>query len=161
MRTMISPAMFLMAITSSAWAGEGHVGPLHVQQPWAREMPPVSRTAAAYLSVHNSGAEQDRLVAATTPVAARVELHTHEHGAGMMRMRQIAGVDLPAGQRVSFEPGGLHMMLVDLQRPLVAGQGFELSLTFERAGSVQVQVQVRKDAPPAPGGHAGHGQPRH
>lgn len=161
MRDLIAAAMFLLAIATCATAADGRVGPILVQQPWARELPPVSTVAAAYLSVHNSGTQPDRLLAAATPAASRVEIHTHEHSAGMMRMRQIDGVDLLPGQRVSFEPGGLHLMLIDVQRPLIAGQGFALTLTFQHAGSVQVQVEVRKDAPPAPGGHAGHGQPRH
>lgn len=159
MRLMITLAMFLMAISVPTHADTIQIGDLTVRQPWARELPPVSRTGAAYLSIHNTGREPDRLVSSASPVAARVEIHTHEHAGGMMRMRQVDGVDLPAGQRVDFAPGGLHLMLFDLQQPLLAGEEFAITLEFQRAGTLTVQVSVLKDAPPA--SHTGHGTPRH
>jgi hypothetical protein len=149
MRLVITLSMLLLGAALQALAGPHRIGDIVVHQPWARELPPVSHTGAAYLSIHNTGTQADRLLSATSPVAARVEMHSHEHAAGMMRMQQVEAVALPAGQQVDFAPGGLHLMLIDLRRPLAAGQDFTLELNFEHAGSMQVQVEVRKNAPPA------------
>lgn len=158
MRLTIALAMLLTAFSLAAAAASDNDGAIRVQQPWARALPPVSRNGAAYLSIHNTGGEPDRLLSAASPAAARVEIHTHEHVGGMMKMRQIDGVDLPAGQRVDFAPGGLHLMLIELRQPLTAGQDFALELEFRHAGRVPVQVRVLQDPPPATGGHA---MPRH
>lgn len=153
MRLIITLSLLLLGAGLQVLAEPRRIGDIAVHLPWARELPPVSRTGAAYLSIRNTGTQDDRLLSATSPVAARVELHTHVHAAGMMRMQQVEAVALPAGQQVDFAPGGLHLMLIDLRQPLAAGLDFTLVLNFEHAGSVQVQVEVRKDAPPAHGGH--------
>lgn len=147
MRLVITLSMLLLGAALQAVAGPNRIGDIVVHQPWARELPPVAHTGAAYLSIHNTGTQADRLLSATSPVAARVEMHSHEHAAGMMRMQQVEAVALPAGQQVDFAPGGLHLMLIGLRQPLAAGQDFTLELNFEHAGRVQVQVEVRKNAP--------------
>jgi copper(I)-binding protein len=151
MRLIITLSMLLLGPGLQALAGPQRVGDIVVHQPWARELPPVSHTGAAYLSIHNTGTQADRLLSARSPIAARVEVHSHEHAGGMMRMQQVEAVALPAGQQVDFAPGGLHLMLIDLRQPLAAGQNFTLELHFEHAGSVQVQVEVHKNAPPKRG----------
>ena len=161
MRFALALATLLVGLTFSSFAARHGAQDILVQQPWARELPPVARTGAVYLGLHNTGDTPDRLVSAVSAVAERVEIHTHEHHGGMMHMRQIDAVDLPAGTQVRFAPGGLHLMLIGLQQPLIAGHSFALTLRFEHAGSVQVQVEVRKDEPPAPAGHTGHGRAHH
>lgn len=153
MRLVITLSMLLLGAGVQVLAGPQRIGDIDIHQPWARELPPLAHTGAAYLSIHNTGTQADRLLSATSPIAARIEMHKHEHAAGMMRMQHVEAVALPAGQQVDFAPGGLHLMLIDLRQPLAAGQDFTLELNFEHAGSVQVRVEVRKDAPPAHGGH--------
>ena len=86
----------------------------------------------------------DKLVAASSPVAQKAELHTMSMSGMVMKMRPIAGIDIPAGQAVTLQPGGMHIMLVGLAKPLKTGQTFPLTLTFEKAGSRTVNVAVEK-----------------
>ncbi len=119
----------------------------------AREAPPGARTAAIYLTVENRGAVADRLVGARSPRGA-VEIHAMRMDGGVMRMRATADVPVAAHGRVALAPGGLHLMLVDPVPPLKAGERVPLTLTFERAGSVDVQVRVDPfQATPPHGSH--------
>lgn len=121
-----------------------HAAPadLRIEQPHAREAPPGARTAVVYLVIDNRGATPDRLLRASSPRAAAVELHTMRMDAGVMRMRAVADVRIPARGRVELAPGGLHLMLVDPAPPLRAGERVPLTLTFEHAGAVAVDVEV-------------------
>ena len=125
---------------------------LVIAHPRAREAPPGARTAAVYLAIDNRGAAADRLVAARSPRAAAVELHTMSTDAGVMRMRQVADVRIPARGRVDLAPGGLHLMMVDPSPALRAGERVPLTLTFERAGAVAVEVEVEPLRPAPPHG---------
>jgi len=101
-------------------------------------------TSAVYFVVRNRGGQADRLVAASTAVAGRVELHETRQEGDMMRMAPVQTVEIPAGGEVVFKPGGLHVMLMDLKRDLKVGDSFELTLKFERAGELTVTVPVRE-----------------
>lgn len=116
------------------------VGDLMVENPWARES--VTRTAAAYLTVHNNGDQDDRLVGAGSDVAERVELHTSEMEDGVMKMRAVEAVDVPANGEAALAPGGLHIMLIGLHGPLVEGESFTMTLEFEHAGTVEVETSI-------------------
>jgi periplasmic copper chaperone A len=136
----LSPSLF-------ANAHEYTVGELHIAHPWSREMPPVAPTAAAYFVVHNKGAEADRLLSVSTPHAGKAELHEHMHADGVMKMQQVENVTIPAGGEVKFEPMGYHVMMFNLKQQAKDGERFPLTLTFENAGKVDVEVAVQKDAP--------------
>lgn len=123
-----------------------------VSQVWSRAMPPTAPTGAVYFKLQNPGDEPDRLIGVHTPRAKKAELHSHVHEGEMMRMKQIQSVEVPAGGQVEFNPGGSHVMLFELSEPLVAGQQFPLTLEFERAGEMTVEVNIRDQAP-EPGGH--------
>lgn len=144
----------LFASTFPVLAADYRVGDLMVHEPWSRELPPNAPAGAAYFEIHNEGGDGDRLISASTPRAAHSELHTHIERDGLLRMEEVASVNTPANQRVMFRPGGLHVMLFDLQQPLKAGERFPLTLEFEKAGSLTVEVEVR--AADMPAGH-GHG----
>jgi hypothetical protein len=105
---------------------------------------------AVYLTLVG-GPQDDRLVGAETPRAAMAQIHVVSEADGMARMRQTTGVDVPARTSVKLAPQGTHIMLMDLPRPLVAGERFPLTLQFERAGRIVVDVEVRAPgaAPPA------------
>ncbi|WP_425913491.1 copper chaperone PCu(A)C [Pseudomonas sp. GWSMS-1] len=137
---LLSPSLF-------ANAHEYKIGELHIAHPWSREMPPVAPTAAAYFVVHNKGAEADRLLSVSTPHAGKAELHEHMHADGVMKMQQVQNVVIPAGGEVKFEPMGYHVMMFNLQQQAKDGERFPLTLTFEKAGQLDVEVAVHKDAP--------------
>ncbi|MFB4369861.1 MULTISPECIES: copper chaperone PCu(A)C [unclassified Pseudomonas] len=143
----------LLATSLLANAHEYEVGQLHIDHPWSREMPPVAPTAAAYFVVHNKGDADDRLLTVETPVAGKAEIHEHAHVNGMMKMQQVQNVVIPAGGEVKFAPMGYHVMLFNLKQQAKAGDRFPMTLTFEKAGPVTVEVAVQKDEPAAEGGH--------
>ncbi len=106
--------------------------------------------AAVYLTLAG-GSQADRLVGADTPRAGMTQIHVVSEAEGMARMRPTDGVDVPAHKPVVLAPQGTHIMLMDLPRPLVAGERFPLTLQFEQAGNIGVSVEVRAPgaAPPA------------
>lgn len=144
-KTLLGLTLLLPALL--AQAHEYEVGQLHIDHPWSREMPPVAPTAAAYFVVHNKGSEADRLLSVSTPVAGKAELHEHVHADGVMKMQQVQDVVIPAGGEVKFEPMGYHVMLFNLKQQAKDGERFPLTLNFEKAGKVDVEVAVQKEAP--------------
>jgi len=124
---------------------------LSVDQVWSRAMPPTAPTGAVYFTLQNPGDQTDRLVAVHTPRAKKAELHTHVHEGELMRMKQIDSVEVPANGKVEFKPGGSHVMLFELSEPLVAGEQFPLTLKFEHAGEVTVNVKIQDQAPESAG----------
>ncbi|EPM82842.1 hypothetical protein A260_26986 [Pseudomonas syringae pv. actinidiae ICMP 19068] len=113
------------------------------------ELPPNAPTVAAYFIIENKGDSADRLIGVDTPIAGQAQLHEHVHADGLMKMQHVQAVDIPAGAKVSFAPMAWHVMLLDLKdrSKLVVGQRFPMTLHFEKAGDVQVQVVVQKQAP--------------
>ena len=125
------------------------VTPVKIEDPWARATPPGAKIGAAYMKITSTSA--DRLVGASSPAAARVELHVTEKKGDVMRMRQVKAYDIPAGGSFKLSPGGAHLMLVDLKAPLKEGTKVPVTLRFEKAGEVKVELEVR--ALGASGGH--------
>ena len=140
-----------LALSAMAAAAPS-AGSLRIEQAWARETPPGATVGAAYLRIVNGGAA-DVLRGASTPVARHVELHSSTVENGIMRMRPLPELAVPAHQTVVFKPGTLHMMLIDLVRPLKAGERVHLTLMFRDAGSVSVDVPVRGLDEGEPDGH--------
>ncbi|WP_447590589.1 copper chaperone PCu(A)C [Aquipseudomonas campi] len=143
--TLLLAALLIAAPLASAH--EYEAGDLHIDHPWSREMPPSAPTAAAYFVVHNKGDSADRLLSVDTPVASKAELHEHVHQDGLMKMQQVQTVEVPANGEVSFAPMAYHVMLFGLKQQLRDGERFPLTLHFEKAGAVQVDVAVQKDEP--------------
>ena len=109
---------------------------------WARETAP-GQSAAVYLTLANTGAGDDRLVAADSPAADSASLHSSSSSGGVARMRALPdGLDLAAGDRLELAPGGTHIMLTGLKRPLAAGRTVELRLRFARSGQQTLAVRV-------------------
>lgn len=143
-------ALACCAFAVGAWAADAPV----VSDAWSRATPPGTTVGAAYMTIQG-GTQADRLVAAGSDRAAMVHLHAVEERDGVSKMRAIDGVDVPAGQRVALAPKSTHVMLMGLDRPLVAGQTFVVTLRFEHAGELPVTVTVRPatatdDNPPHP-----------
>jgi copper(I)-binding protein len=115
-----------------------------VDHPWARATPAGAKTGAAYATLVNNGRSADRLLSATTPMAGKVQFHSVSEENGVSRMREMHAVEVGPGAKVTFSPGGMHIMMVELKQPLKEGQTFPLTLTFKKAGNVEVTVSVAK-----------------
>lgn len=137
----------LVAVVPAAWAD------MLVEGPFARATPGEGKVGVAYMTLKNTGTEADSLVSASSPAAAKVELHTHIHEGGIMRMRPVDSIDVPAGKTVELQPGGLHLMLIDLKAPLKEGEEISVTLDFAKAGTKTVEVPVKATAAMAP--HSG------
>lgn len=117
-------------------------GGISVSGAFARATVSAAETGAAYVTIANRGSQDDALVGASSSASASVELHEMTMSGGMMRMRAIPRVAIPAGATVSFSPGGNHLMLIGLKAPLKAGSKISLTLEFERARAITVQADV-------------------
>jgi len=111
---------------------------------YVRAVPPGQPNSASFMQASNAGSAGHALVGGSSPAAEVVELHTHTMEGGMMRMRQVDKIDIPAGGDVSLQPGGLHVMLIGLKQKLVPGQDIPLTLKFEDGSEVTVQAPVKK-----------------
>lgn len=130
-------------------------GDVTVAEAWARPSLVPGGASAAYFTVSTDGAA-DRLIAVSSPVAARVELHSHTvDEAGVARMRPVAAVAVEPGSPTALVPGGLHVMLMGLDRPLSEGETVPLTLVFERAGELTVEAPVRGPGASGGAGHSG------
>jgi copper(I)-binding protein len=131
---------------------------IEIDAPWARASAGMTASGAGYMTMRNTGAAGDRLIAASTPAAARTELHTMAMDGDVMRMRRVEAIDIPAGGTAELKPGGLHVMLFGLKQPLKDGDRIPLTLRFEHAGELTVQLGVRAAGAGAPGAMMEHGQ---
>jgi copper(I)-binding protein len=143
-------ALLLMAAGSAAPAADG----IAVTGAWARATAPGQKTGAVYLELKST--QDAALVGAESPAARKIELHSTTLDSGVMRMRPLARIELPANATVRIAPGGFHLMLVDLRQPLHPGDRLQVTLIIERGGArsrVAVTAEVR-----APGdtGHGAH-----
>ncbi len=137
---LLLAAAFTLA--SSALAHDYVHGDIHIMKPWSRPLPAVSVNGAAYMTLMNEGSAPDRLVSVSTPAAKKAELHNHIVEGGLMKMRRVGTVEITPGEPSMLQPGGLHIMLMGLTEPLVEGNSFPLTLSFERAGSIEVKVMI-------------------
>lgn len=140
-------ALIAIAIAGAAAAQEHRVGTLEIDQPWARATPPAAKTGAVYMEIRNTGAEPDRLVEIRSPVADRAEVHQTESESGIVRMRHVPALEIKPDGSALLRPGDIHIMLNGLKGPLQAGTEFPLTLQFERAGPVEIDVRVERSAP--------------
>lgn len=132
-----------------AHAHEYKAGELEIAHPWSQELPPNAPTVAAYFIIHNAGKTADRLLSVDSPIAPTAELHEHVMQGDLMKMQQVPNVAIPAGGNVTFAPMAYHVMLMNpTDRSLLTdGKRFPLTLHFEKAGNVTVEVAVQKKPP--------------
>ncbi len=131
----------LLPIAAAAHGGGTAHGSLTIEAPWTRAAGQGGQ-GAGFLTIRNAGAA-DRLLSASTPAAGRAELHTMLRDGDVMRMRAVEAIAVPANGAVSLAPGGLHIMLFGLTRPLAVGESVPLTLLFEQAGAVTLQLAVQ------------------
>ncbi|PWG62613.1 copper chaperone PCu(A)C [Spiribacter halobius] len=133
------PALLLCLLAPLAVADPGP----EIRGVWARATPPMIENGAVYFEIVNPAPRADTLLGVETPRVPRAELHRSDTSSGQARMAHTPRVQVPAEGAVRFEPGGRHVMLMGLQEPLQAGERFPLTLRFERAGEVTVEVTVQ------------------
>ena len=148
-RFRISPIAVVLSLTM-AWQPAGAAEGLKVEQPWARASLAGVRNGIVYGRFVEDSAATIELVGASTPVADHVEFHKHSMNAGVMTMRQLDRIELPPGQAVVLQPGGMHLMLIDLKQPLKAGESFPLTLKFADGESLTIAVSVLDATATAP-----------
>jgi copper(I)-binding protein len=138
------PALcFSVALLPNAVLAQDYVlKSLKIDRPFARATPPGAKTGGVFFTVENRGNIGDTLIRASSPIAGTVELHQMAVEAGIMKMRAVPAVDVKPGAKLELKPGGYHLMLFDLRQPLKKGDRFPLTLTFARAGTVEVSVVV-------------------
>ncbi len=144
----MSFAKYLMAgAVAVGFALPALAGDIEIQDAYARTSGPMAKTGAVFLQIVNAGSGDDRLVGASSDVAMRVELHTHSVSAdGVMQMRHVPeGFVIGAGETHALARGGDHVMLMGLTRSLSAGDRFTLTLSFEKAGEIILEVPVDSD----------------
>ena len=141
-KTVLAALLALVTGASAALAGDATIGPMKVEHAWARASAGPAN-GAAYLTITNTGATADRLIAASGDVSKTAQLHNHINEGGVMKMRPVAAIEVAPGQTVTLAPGGYHIMLMGLKAPLKQGDSFPLTLSFEKAGAGQVQVDVQ------------------
>ncbi|MBA4047448.1 MAG: hypothetical protein C0476_02770 [Sphingomonas sp.] len=140
-------------------AHDATVGKLKIGHPWSRETAPGQSAGGGFLTITNTGKQADRLMSATSPAAAEVQIHTVSMTDGIMRMRELpGGLEIPAGATVALKPAGFHIMLIGLKTPLKQGKMVPAELRFQRAGKVKINFKVEAIAYAGPegGDHAAH-----
>jgi copper(I)-binding protein len=136
----------------SAWAAS-----VSVTDAWARATMPGQKVSGAYMQIQSDA--DARLVGASSPASPRVEVHEMKMDGDVMRMREVKAIDLPKGKTVTLKPGGLHIMLMNLPKPIAPGDLIPLTLTVESGGKRQT-VEVKAEARAAMGGGAMRPPPR-
>ena len=136
----------LLATSLADWgvtaaAHSYQAGDMKIAHPWARPTVAGQMAGGGFLKLTNAG-KADRLISASADFAERVELHSMKMDGDVMRMRQVEGIDIPAGQTVELKPGGFHLMFMGLKQPLAKDSRVPLKLKFEKAGEVTVEIKV-------------------
>jgi len=157
----VAVATALSLVSLSALAMDYKAGDLTLSQAWTRATPPKAKAGGGFVEIVNAGSEDDRLVAASSNVATKVELHEMSVTDGVMKMRELEnGIAIPAGETVALKPGGLHIMFMGLNQSFEEGTVVPVVLTFEKAGDVAVDLSVAKMGAKSPEG-MDHGKMNH
>jgi len=142
--TGVAVACAVSMIGAAAWAQNYRAGSIEVEHPWALATTGYDLTnSAAYMRIGDHGTQPDQLVSAASPVARKVALHVFTVENGVYGMYPVSAIQIAPGSALTvLEPGGAHVMLEGLKQPLKAGESFPLTLSFKRAGTLHVEVQV-------------------
>jgi periplasmic copper chaperone A len=148
---LASPLILAQFASLPAQAADYDVGSMHISQPWARATPKGASSAAGYMTITNKGTTPDRVSCVSSDAAAQCQIHSMTMDGGVMKMRPVeGGLEIKPGETVTLQPGGFHMMLVDLKHPLEAGQDVKATLKFDNAGTVEVDYPIAAIGAPAP-----------
>ena len=172
MRTLFATALFAAALAAGGFPAlaDDHMshgcapgqtfttGAITVSGAFTRATLPSAPVGAGFFDIENTGEAADRLVGATGDISATIEIHTMSMVDGVMKMKHLPeGIEIPAGETVSLAPGGYHLMIIGPKQPFLEGECVALTLAFETAGALPVQLLVGPiGAREAPSGHDGH-----
>lgn len=138
---------------------EAGISKITVTQGWSRETAQGQEVGGAFMAITNTGTAADRLTGGSSPVADEVQVHTVDMTDGVMRMRQLEdGLEVPAEGGVTLKPGSFHIMLIGLKHPLKRGETVPLTLTFTKAGPVDVELSVEPIGAQGPMAHSTGGE---
>lgn len=150
-----APALSERVTSGATITGEPIPGRIVISHATARETKLAGVTGVGFLDIRNIGGDDDRLLSASSPAAKSVEIHEMSMADGVMRMRALKELVIPAGKTVSLAAGGTHLMLIGTLAPLKAGDSIRVDLQFEKAGRATVALQVEPLAADGDA-HAGH-----
>lgn len=139
---MKKPSLFAASLLFSAGVLAGAADNVAVQDPYVRLAPPNAPATGAFMVIKNNGDKDVKVVKAANPVSKVTELHNHIHEGGVMKMRPVPGIDIKAKGQAVLQPGGLHVMLIDLKEPMKEGDVVPITLTFDDGSSKQVDAKV-------------------
>jgi len=152
-RTLVAVALAL-SWSSAAGAHDYKLGTLEIAHPWARATPPSAPSGGGYLTITNKGPTEDRLVSVKSPAAGAVQVHEMKMEGNVMRMREVeGGLAIPPGATVALAPGGFHLMMMGLKVPLKEGEKVPVTLVFQKAGSIDIELAVTAMGAAPPHGH--------
>ncbi len=141
-RLFLAAAMSVLALP--AMAHDYKIGSIEITTPWTRATPPSARTGGGFMTITNKGTVADRLVSARSNASDKVEVHEMQMDGNVMRMRELAkGLEIPPGATVMLKPGSYHIMFMELKAPLAKDAKVPLTLVFEKAGSIDIQLDVQ------------------
>jgi copper(I)-binding protein len=136
-------AASLVLIAGIANAKDYKAGALEVDNPWSRAIPKGATVAAGYMTIKNTGTAPDRLVSVSTPIAGKITIHETTMKNGVMKMRQVTGgLEIEPGATVELKPSSFHLMIMNVKQPIEKGKPFAATLTFEKAGTVEIEFSV-------------------
>ena len=142
-RRILFLLVFAVLCGATAAARDYRLGALEIGQPWARATPPSAPAGGGFLKITNTGSTPDRLVSASSPAADLVQVHEMKMDGSVMRMREVEmGLEIPAGGSVMLAPGGYHLMMMGLKAPFKQGASVPVTLVFEKAGKIDVELAV-------------------
>ena len=142
-RRILLPFALTVLCGASAVAHDYKLGALEIADPWARATPPSAPAGGGFLKITNTGSAPDRLVSVSSPAADLVQVHEMKMDGNVMRMRAVEnGLEIPAGGSVMLAPGGFHLMMMGLKAPLKQGASVPVTLVFEKAGKIDVDLAV-------------------
>ena len=152
-RAVASAFLIANFLATPLRAQEVKAGDLVITQAWSRATPNGAKTGGGYLTIENKGSSPDRLIGASADVAGKVEVHEMTMNEGVMKMRPLdKGLTIEPGKTVKLAPGGYHLMLEDLKGPLKQGDKVPVTLEFEKAGKVQLSLDVQGVGAKGPAG---------
>ena len=159
-RTLAYAIAFATLLAAPALAEEVKAGDLVITQAWSRATPGGAKVAGGYLTIENKGSAADRLIGGAADVADKVQVHEMAMNNGVMTMRPLdKGLAIEPGKTVKLAPGGYHLMLMDLKSPLKQGDKLPVTLEFEKAGKVNLSLDVQGVGAQAPRGRGDSGVP--
>ncbi len=151
--TLLALPLLLGLTPATPSAAEDAAARVFPIEPYVRAMAPGQSSSAAFMTLRNASNTDHALVSAESPVAGIVELHTHTMEEGMMRMRQVERIDLPARSMTVLKPGGLHVMLMRVEGTLRHGDKVPVTLVFEDGSKKEIEAPVRKIVTRMPNQH--------